>query len=125
MSSFPFQFPRAGSQTSALMSESAEGLRVKVTRQCAGSWSGWLSGGAPGGRNGPASADMAEVTVAEGNVIDFSCSQGAWAWANAGQNAAAARARNNREGLGVARAIGPRVSSSDLVTARASSELRP
>src|SRR5689334_10820554 len=66
---FPFQ-PDAGSHTSILMSESAEGASVAVTRQNAGSFAkrGTAGAAGPGGVNAPGATCCAAVIFALGSA---------------------------------------------------------
>src|SRR6516225_1698867 len=81
----PFQFS-AGSQSSILISESAEGFRVAATRQCAGNISGaacaprpvGAAAGAPPrpwGACGPAGTNSTVVKTASAGWRDFNFSQ--------------------------------------------------
>src|SRR5262249_13939597 len=59
-----------GSQTSILMSESDEGVRVAATRQNAGNWLNCCTAAGPGRLNPPAGTVWAEVIDAFGNLRD-------------------------------------------------------
>src|SRR5262245_57457330 len=87
---FPFQ-PDAGSHTSILMSESADGVSVAAMRQNAGSFANTAAGPAgpdgPGGANAPAAICCAVVTFAWGRPSAAIDSHVAEADAAAGQNA--------------------------------------
>src|SRR5688572_24338579 len=100
----PFQ-PVAGSQTSTLMSESADGASVAATRQCAGSIragaagapplpaAGAAGGGPParpGGTNGPAGTSSVDVIVVLASFSDFKSAHGVAASAGAAMSNAAA-----------------------------------
>src|SRR5437660_8096301 len=70
----PFQL--SGSHASISISESGDGRRIALTRQCAGA----ICGGAaprPAGTNGPAATISAATIVVFGSATDFSDSQDA------------------------------------------------
>src|SRR6185436_14674457 len=69
MRNLPFH-PLAGSHTSILMSESADGLSVAATRQNAGRSAKGLPPRPPGCENAPAATASAAVIVACGSACD-------------------------------------------------------